>query len=174
MPDALHHDELFIADKQEYDYKKVTVVKTQKVKKGFNMDELNVGDEKKPKEDVISRPGAFNPADAKKQAAAQENAPKADGAPANPPKNPAPRERSVEELSMSDDDAPTTKKVPTKKAYVPPAKTEEKTTDVFKNLYSEFKDYMPSNEKKDQSANQTTAQKNKPGFMDKARGFFGL
>ena len=41
------YDELFIADEQNYEYKKVAIIKTIKVKKGFNMNDMNIEDTKK-------------------------------------------------------------------------------------------------------------------------------
>ena len=75
------------------------------------------------------------------------------------------RERSVEELSMSDEDSP-----PIKKVYkAPTADKEEKPMDVFKSLYSDLKECIPNKEVKDGNV-----KKEKPNLMQKARGFFGL
>lgn len=127
-----------------------------------------MGDEKKAEEVRETEETMNQPADSEgpQPEANPETAP--DAVPA--PKKPVTRERSVEELSMSDDDSPAAKKLPVKTAFVPKEQTEEKTTDVFKNLYSEFKEYIPSKDQKE----DPNAKKDKPGFMAKARGFFGL
>lgn len=162
IPEAERFDELFIADPQIYEYKKVKVVKNKKVKKTFNMDEMQLAEEKKPEE----KPPQVDPKPDPSQPVPTPQQPEP-GAPGSPAKPPLTRERSVEELSMSEDESP-----PKPKAFVPKqADTkDEKPMDVFKNMYSEFKEYIPS--KNEAGSTQTT--QNKPGFMQKARGFFGL
>lgn len=160
---------MFIADEQKYDYKKVKVVKTKKQKKGFNMDDMQLGDEKKPEPVPNPEPAPQEQNDTAPQQP-ETQATKTDQADHTDPKKPVTRERSVDELSMSDDDSPPAKKAPVKTAYVPKDKKDEKPGDVFKNMYSEFKEYIPSKDKKP----ETAAATNKPGFMQKARGFFGL
>lgn len=134
------------------------------------MDEMQLGEEKKP-EPVPETP-IEEPQPHPEEGVQEGNpAPTEGGGPVPPPsKKPITRERSIEELSMSDDDSPPAKKYPVKTAFVPPEKKEELTMDVFKNLYSEFKEFIPSKDKKE----ETAVKKEKPGIMQKARGFFGL
>lgn len=132
------------------------------------MDDMQLGEEKKP-EPVPAKvePTPTGPP----EHVPQQPGEKDDHNDKVEPKKPVTRERSVEELSMSDDDGqPSKKKLPVKTAFVPKDKKDEKPADVFKNMYSEFKEYIPSKDKKPETATAS----NKPSFMSKARGFFGL
>lgn len=133
------------------------------------MDDMNLGEEKKPAE--VTSEISNTKIDDHESTLKPESEETPSEASTVDPKKPITRERSVEELSMSDDEGnPPAKKFPKKSAFVPKDKNEEKTTDVFKNLYSEFKEYIPSKDKKE----ETNSTKKKPGFMQTARGFFGL
>ena len=93
-----------------------------------------------------------------------------------------PNDRSVEVLSDSseEDTKPVDPKVKEEREKVARmiANTKagnhdtsnEKPMDVFKNLFTEFKPFIPSKENKEPEA----APKKKPGFFSTARSFFGL
>ena len=164
ISEAEKYDELFIADEQVYDFKKVKIVKTKKEKKEFNMDQLALADEK-PKDPVKpSQPQPISESQLKSKDNVHQDPQKgalSDGKILT-------KERSVEMLSMSDDDEPPVKQP--RKAEVPYVDTRnEKPTDVFKNMYSDFKDFIPGKKTNDGQPNAP-----KPSFMNKARGFFGL
>lgn len=166
ISEAEKFDELFVADEQVYEHKKVTIVKTKKSKHEFDIDNLNVGDEKapgtaaggssKPGQSVEKKPDG----DAGKGQEKDES---------QSPGKELIRERSVEMLSMSDDeDSPPKKK--NNEKQVPYVDTRnEKPADVFRNMYSDFKEFIPGKKN-----NEQEPAGKKQGFMSKARGFFGL
>lgn len=128
------------------------------------MDQLTLADEK-PKDPI--KPSPLQPTP-ESQVKSKDNVPQTPQEGASPEDKKLTKERSVEMLSMSDDDEPPAKKQ--SKAEVSYVDTRnEKPTDVFKNMYSDFKEFIPGKKTNDGQPNAP-----KPSFMNKARGFFGL
>lgn len=142
IPPAQKFDELFVGDKQDYEYDKVKIVK-------MRQDELAALDKA-----------------AKKHVPAKAIQEASDGQGNETPGRDAKlvKERSVEELSDDEEDQGGQKKGEGK--YVDTRN--EKPMEVFKNLYSDFKEFIPGKKSEDQPEGR------KQTFMNKARGFFGL
>lgn len=180
ISEAEQYDELFTADKQDYEYKKIHISKTRKPKHEFDLTKIDVEDQGKKKEKESEGEGEDNPAKSGEEGESQDvrvETPQEKGGEGEEAsqtqqegqETPAEGEDGVKErspdvlsLDSSDEsDEELRKKIENTRPMDQPKN--EKPMDVFKSMYSEFKEI-----KKDAKT------KSKTSVINRAKGFFGL
>ncbi len=189
-------DELFVADEQDYKYESITVLKKRLIlASDFDIDNIILTEDDQKAfmkkatmiqrgQTIVEGKGDFQG----QQTLAQnkEALKKQQTVVASDPikeERENPNDRSVEVLSDSSEeegDKPVDPKVKEEREKVARmiANTKagnhdtssEKPMDVFKNLFTEFKPFIPSKDNKEKEE----APKKKQGFFSTARNFFGL
>lgn len=198
MSEKEKFDELFVADEQDYNYESITVLKKRLIlASDFDIDNIILTDEDQKafmkKATMIQRGQTIvEPKDGfqrqqtlaqmqNKEALKKQQTIMAKESISEERENP--NERSVEVLSDSSEEEgtkPVDPKVKEEREKVARmiANTKagnhdtsnEKPMDVFKNMFTEFKPFIPSKDSKQKEE----APKKKQGFFSTARNFFGL
>lgn len=163
MSEAEKYDELFDMDKQDYDFNHIKIKKKEVKKKNkFDLDAMKVeGDDQKTNDG-----GSENTAgDTQDEDTPSQKKPKPEGGDGENP-----NERSVEMLSDDDEDD---YDVDDKGNKIDHDLKDEKPLEIFKSLFSDFKEFIPKKAGKDEPPAPPMENK-KERFFSKAKGFFGL
>lgn len=170
--------ELFIMDEQNYEFDSVKIVKKLKaMTMDLDIDHLKLSDEDEKaflRKATLAQQQGKPLTEAEKALIQKHNV--AGGKKEDEMENP--NERSVEVLTDSDEEIDQQIKSGASKKKEAEVKVNhntkgEKPVEVFKNLFSEFKDLIPSKGKGNEKETDNGGKK-KPGMFEKAKGFFGL
>ena len=173
MAEALKFDEIFSVDKQDYEYTPIKIAKKRKkIEDKFNLGSMNIEGNQAPGKTEAGTPSQLPPAqspgnegDVGPPATPVVNneptgSPQKPSSPVKPPQESdpdKPHDRSIDVLSDDDDDPPAA----TNKPSQPYVDQNEKPMDVFKSMFSEFKEFIPDrfkNEKEKQEAEEKKAK----------------
>lgn len=167
MTEAEKYDELFDCDKQDYEFNHVKIKKKEgKRKNKFDIDNIKIEGAEADTEGSSGQQGDDKRAD-------EANAEGRDGE--NAQGNDEDDEANERSTDMLSDDG--SFDVDEKGNKIEHDLSKEKVLDVFKSLFSEFKEFIPAKQKPGEAAptpEESPAQNKKEKFFSKAKGFFGL